>query len=101
LVSLTETAAAARRRNLLSGLLFAALILAVYSDPLFFRRNFTGRDLVVYNLPMEKKVHEAYARGQLPVWTPEISGGRSFPPFLFPWRCGSFPSSTGSPPASE
>lgn len=80
MVSLTETAAAARRRNLLSGLLFAALILAVYSDPLFFRRNFTGRDLVVYNLPMEKKVHEAYARGQLPVWTPEISGGRPLLP---------------------
>ena len=80
MVSLTETAAAARRRNLLPGLLFAALIVAVYSDPLFFRRNFTGRDLVVYNLPMEKKVHEAYARGQLPVWTPEISGGRPLLP---------------------
>ena len=59
---------------------FAALIVVVYADPLFSRRNFSGRDLVVYNLPMEKAIHDAYARGRLPVWMPEISGGRPLLP---------------------
>ncbi len=56
--------------------LFAALVALLYADPLLLRRNFTGRDLIAYNLPMEKSVHDAWARGRLPVWTPEVSGGR-------------------------
>jgi hypothetical protein len=64
----------------IAGLLFLLLVVTVYADPLFFRRNFAGRDLAVYNLPMEKAVHDAYARGRLPVWMPEISGGRPLLP---------------------
>jgi len=60
--------------------LFVALVALVYADPLFLRRNFSGRDLIAYNLPMEKSIHDAYARGRLPVWTPEISGGRPLAP---------------------
>jgi hypothetical protein len=55
-------------------------VIAVYADPLFFRRTFAGRDLAVYNLPMEKAVHDSWARGRLPVWLPEISGGRPLLP---------------------
>ncbi len=61
-------------------LLFVALVVAVYADPLLLRRNFSGRDLIAYNLPMEKSIHDAYARGRLPVWTPEVSGGRPLAP---------------------
>ena len=68
------------RRRLLPGIAFALLVIGAYADPLFFRRNFAGRDLAVYNLPMEKAVHDAYARGRLPVWLPEISGGRPLLP---------------------
>ena len=46
--------------------LFLLLVMIVYADPLFTRRNFGGRDLLAYNLPMEKTVHDAYARGRLP-----------------------------------
>ena len=60
--------------------LFLLLVVAVYSDPLFARRNFAGRDLLAYNLPMEFAVHDAYARGRLPVWMAEISGGRPLLP---------------------
>ncbi|MGH9368693.1 MAG: hypothetical protein ACRD3M_13580, partial [Thermoanaerobaculia bacterium] len=60
--------------------LFVALVVAVYANPLFFPRNFTGRDLLAYNLPLEKSIHDAYARGRLPVWTPEVSGGRPLLP---------------------
>ncbi len=67
-------------RRALPGVLLVLLIGAVYSDPLFFRRNFAGRDLLAYNLPMEKAVHDAYGRGRLPVWMPEISGGRPLLP---------------------
>ena len=67
-------------RRLLPGLAFALLVALVYADPLFLRRNFAGRDLAVYNLPMEKAMHDAYARGRLPVWVPEISGGRPLLP---------------------
>ena len=35
-----------------------------------------GRDLLPYGLPMEKMVHDACARGRLPVWSEDISGGR-------------------------
>jgi hypothetical protein len=57
-------------------LLFALLVIAVYADPLFFRRIFVGRDLLFYNLPMEKTIHDAYAAGRLPIWEPHVSGGR-------------------------
>ncbi len=52
------------------------LLLVAYADPLFLKRSFAGRDLLAYNLPMEKAVHDAYSRGRLPVWMPEVSGGR-------------------------
>ena len=59
---------------------FLLLVVAVYADPLFLRRNFVGRDLLGYNLPIEKSVHDAYARGRLPVWISEVSGGRPLLP---------------------
>jgi hypothetical protein len=67
-------------RQALPATLFTLLLLAVYSDPLFTRRNFVGRDLVLYGLPLEKDVHDAWARGRWPVWSENISGGRP----LFP-----------------
>jgi hypothetical protein len=67
-------------RRALPGVLFALLVIGVYAGPLFFRRNFAGRDLLTYNLPVERAVHDAYARGRLPVWIPEISGGRPLLP---------------------
>ncbi|HZI66144.1 MAG TPA: hypothetical protein VFF17_06215, partial [Thermoanaerobaculia bacterium] len=67
-------------RRALPALLFALLVVGVYSPTLFFRRNFAGRDLLVYNLPMEKTIHDAYSRGALPVWMPEVSGGRPLLP---------------------
>jgi hypothetical protein len=67
------------RRLLIAGL-FLLLVVTVYADPLFFRRNFAGRDLLSYNLPIEKAVHDAYARGRIPVWIEEISGGRPLLP---------------------
>ena len=70
----------ARRVGPFVPLLFALLVVAVYWNPLFLRRNFAGRDLGVYNLPMERAVHDAYARGRLPVWMPELSGGRPLLP---------------------
>jgi hypothetical protein len=66
--------------RLLPVALFALLVVSVYAEPLFFRRNFAGRDLAVYNFPMEKAMHGAYARGRLPLWMPEISGGRPLAP---------------------
>jgi hypothetical protein len=62
------------------GLLFALLIAAVYADPVFLRRNFAGRDLLPYNLPVEHAIHDAYARGRLPVWWEDVSGGRPLLP---------------------
>ena len=56
--------------------LFLALVVVVYADPLFRPRAFGGRDLTPYNYPTESVVHDAYARGRLPVWISEISGGR-------------------------
>lgn len=60
--------------------LFALLVLAVYADPLFRRRNFAGRDLTGYNLPIEQAIHDAYSRGRLPTWLSEVSGGRPLIP---------------------
>jgi hypothetical protein len=70
----------ARLRRLFPSVLFLLFVLAVYANPSLVRRNFAGRDLAVYNLPMEKAMHDAYARGRLPVWMPEISGGRPLLP---------------------
>jgi len=61
-------------------LLFLVLVGGVWADPLWTGRNFGGRDLVAYNLPMEKAVHEAYAAGRFPIWIAEISGGRPLLP---------------------
>jgi hypothetical protein len=69
-----------KARQALPGALLVLLLCGVYSSPLFFRRNFAGRDLLAYNLPMEKAVHDAYARGRFPVWMPEVSGGRPLLP---------------------
>jgi hypothetical protein len=69
-----------RAGSLAPFLLFAALVALVYADPLFSSRVFTGRDLIAYNIPMEKSVHDAWAAGELPVWQPEISGGRPLAP---------------------
>ncbi len=60
--------------------LFLLLVAAVYADPLLLRRNFAGRDLLSYNLPMEKAIHDAWASGRLPVWMADISGGRPLLP---------------------
>jgi hypothetical protein len=65
-----------RLERFVPGALFVLLIFAVYADPVFLRRNFGGRDPFVLNYPLEKAVHDAYARGRLPIWISEISGGR-------------------------
>ncbi|HKD12425.1 MAG TPA: hypothetical protein VKE50_10130, partial [Thermoanaerobaculia bacterium] len=64
-----------KRKIRLTVLGFGLLLTVVYADPLFMHRNFAGRDLVAYNLPMEKAIHDAYARGHFPVWMPYVSGG--------------------------
>jgi hypothetical protein len=66
--------------RLLPGLLFALLLLSVHAPTFLHRRNFAGRDLAAFNLPMEKSIHDAYRRGRLPVWSSEISGGRPLLP---------------------
>lgn len=63
-------------RRAMPGLLFALLVVTVHAPTLFSRRNFAGRDLLVYHLPVEKAVHQAWSRGALPAWIDEISGGR-------------------------
>jgi len=82
---------ASRRTRALPVAAFALLVLTAYADPLFLRRNFIGRDLIVYNLPVEKSVHDAWAAGTVPVWSPDVSGGRPLAPnpnagFLYPVR---------------
>ena len=61
-------------------LLFPALIVVIYADVLFGSRSFGGRDLTAYNYPTESVIHHAYARGRLPVWEADISGGRPLLP---------------------
>jgi len=68
--------------RLLAPVLWLLLLAIVYADPLFVRRNFAGRDLLGYNLPIEKAVHDSYARGRWPVWLAEVSGGRPLLPNL-------------------
>ena len=60
--------------------LFVVLVFAVYADPVFTQRNFTGRDLVPYGLPMERAIHDAWSRGRVPVWNADVSGGRPLLP---------------------
>jgi hypothetical protein len=60
--------------------LFALLVVLVYADPLFTGRQFLGRDLLGYVLPMEKVVHDAWSRGHIPAWDPYVSGGRPLAP---------------------
>src|SRR5579864_3834982 len=66
--------------RLLPEVLFCMLVVLAFADPLFTRRNFTGRDLLPYHLPIEREMHDAWARGSLPVWTQNISGGRPLLP---------------------
>jgi len=60
----------------LPGAALVLLVVAVYADPLFTGRNFSGRDLLPYGMPMEKTIHDAWSRGRVPVWTADFSGGR-------------------------
>ena len=73
-------AGGSRRGRLAPAAAFAALVVVLYADPLLSRRNYGGRDMIAYNIPLEKSVHDAWARGRLPVWTPEVSGGRPLAP---------------------
>jgi len=68
------------RRRWVPAALFAALLLVTFSDLFLGRKNFVGRDIVPYNLPLEKAVHDAWSRGRVPVWWSEISGGRPLMP---------------------
>ena len=72
----TEPAAS----RLLPELIFPLLVLLVFAEPLFFRRNFAGRDLLPYHLPTELAIHDSWARGALPVWSAHVSGGRPLLP---------------------
>jgi hypothetical protein len=69
-----------RVRRFAPALLFTLLVAAVYADPLLLRRAFVGRDIVPYNLPLERAVHDAWSRGRLPRWNPDVSGGRPLLP---------------------
>jgi hypothetical protein len=69
-----------KQKILLTVLGFGLLLTVVYADPLFVGRNFAGRDLIAYNLPMERAIHDAYARGHFPIWMPYVSGGRPLLP---------------------
>ena len=75
----TSATAARRSPNLLLCLLLALLVIATYSNVLFQRRNFGGRDLRGYHLPIEKAVHDAYRLGSLPVWIDGIIDDRADP----------------------
>ena len=59
---------------------FLLLLAVVYTDPLFTGRNFSGRDLLPYGMPMEKTIHDAWSRGRVPVWATDLSGGRPILP---------------------
>ncbi len=71
-----EAGPRARLARAIPFLAFALLLLVVYADPLFRHRNFTGRDMPGYHLPVEHAIHSAWSRGRLPVWFADISGGR-------------------------
>ncbi len=67
---------AKRRPVLLRAAGFALLLAALFADPLWTRRTFADRDLVPFFFPIEKAVHESWARLRIPLWAPEISFGR-------------------------
>ncbi len=67
-------------RTAVVALVFTVLVIVVWADPLLTPRNFVGRDLVAYNLPLEKTVHDAYRAGSLPLWQADVSGGRPLAP---------------------
>lgn len=75
-----ERPAPAAIRALAPELLFLLLVVTVFADPLFTRRNFAGRDLLPYHLAMEHEIHDAWSRGALPLWTNRVSGGRPLLP---------------------
>ena len=77
----------ARWRAALPCALFAAATVLAFADPVFEKRNFGGRDILGYNLPIEKAIHDAWSRGRLPVWIDLISGGR---PLLSNPNAGAF-----------
>ncbi|MDQ6894082.1 MAG: hypothetical protein M3167_15535 [Acidobacteriota bacterium] len=60
--------------------LFVIFVLAVFTDPLFLRRNFAGRDLLPYHLSTEREIHDAWSSASLPLWTAHASGGRPLLP---------------------
>jgi hypothetical protein len=62
--------------NRLPEILFPLLVVLLFADPLFTGRSFAGRDLVPYNLPVEREIHDAWAHGSLPLWSAHFSGGR-------------------------
>ena len=64
----------------LLALAFVVLVLTAYAGPLLASRTFVGRDIVPYDLPLEKAVHDAWARGHVPVWWTSVSGGRPLLP---------------------
>ena len=66
--------------RLLPSALFVLLVVLVYVGPLFGPRIFVGRDLLPYGYPLERATHDALARGRLPTWNADVSGGRP----LFP-----------------
>jgi hypothetical protein len=79
-VEAERPASGTRPGRLRAATFFLLLVGLVYADPLFTGASFVGRDLVPYGLPLEKAVHDAWARGRLPVWNEDVSGGRP----LFP-----------------
>ena len=59
-------------RRLLPFVLFGRLVVTVYADPLFFRRNFTGRDLAVYKEALQGfQFEEAFVPAATPARTDE------------------------------
>ncbi len=64
----------------LPDLLFVAVVLVAFADPLVTGGTFGGRDLYPYNLPVEHAMHAAWSRGAAPVWGADFSGGRPLLP---------------------
>ena len=68
--------ASGRRATLAFGAGFAALLVALFADPLLVPKTFAGRDMVPFFLPVEKAVHESWRHGRVPLLLPEVSFGR-------------------------
>jgi hypothetical protein len=65
-----------RRPALAFGMGLAALLATIFADPLLTHRTFAERDLVPFFLPIEKAVHDAWRRVEVPLCLPEVSFGR-------------------------